>query len=108
MGTSYAQSAQIRNIRRKMTEIMSREGANCDLHTLVQTKLITELIGREITKATEGVYPLQNVMIRKVKMLKAPKTDITKLMELHGGVDSVKDLGKPMEREEEETVEKTE
>ena len=54
----------------------------------------------------QGVYPLQNVMIRKVKMLKAPKTDITKLMELHGGVDSVKDLGKPMERdEEEETVE---
>jgi small subunit ribosomal protein S3Ae len=99
--TSYAQSAQIRNIRRKMVEIMAREGSNCDLHTLVQTKLITELIGREITKACEGVYPLQNVMIRKVKTLKAPKTDITKLLELHGGVDSVKDLGKPMEREEE-------
>jgi small subunit ribosomal protein S3Ae len=102
--TSYAQSAQVRNIRRKMCEIMAREGANCDLHTLVQTKLITELIGREITKATEGVYPLQNVMIRKVKMLKAPKTDISKLLELHGGVDSAKDLGKVMERDEEETT----
>jgi len=100
--TSYAQSAQIRNIRRKMTEIMAREGSNCDLSTLVQTKLITELIGREITKATEGIYPLQNVMIRKVKTLKAPKTDITKLIEMHGGVDSIKDLGKIMERTDDE------
>merc|ERR1719231_2165672 len=36
--TSYAQSAQCRSIRRKMTEIMAREGSNCDLNTLVQTK----------------------------------------------------------------------
>merc|ERR1712146_159606 len=98
--TSYAQSAQVRNIRRKMIEIMQREGTNCDLNTLVQSKLIPETIGREITKATEGIYPLQNVMIRKVKMLKAPKLDITKLLELHGGVETVKDFGKPMEREE--------
>jgi small subunit ribosomal protein S3Ae len=99
--TSYAQSGQIRRIRAKMVEIMNREATNCDLTTLVQSKLIPEFIGREITKATEGIYPLQNVMIRKVKMLKAPKTDIGKLLELHGGVESVKDLGKPMEREEE-------
>jgi len=99
--TSYAQSAQVRAIRRKMVEIMTREASQCDLSTLVEGKLIPELIGREITKATEGIYPLQNVMIRKVKMLKAPKLDIGKLLEMHGGVESVKDLGKPMEREEE-------
>jgi len=97
--TSYAQTGQIRNIRRKMVEIMTREGSNCDLATLVQTKLIPEFIGREITKATEGIYPLQNVTIRKVKMLKAPKTDITKLMEMHGGAESLRDTGKVMERE---------
>ena len=51
--TSYAQSAQVRNIRRKMVEIMTREATNCDLSALVQTKLIPEFIGREITKATE-------------------------------------------------------
>jgi small subunit ribosomal protein S3Ae len=102
--TSYAQSAQVRTIRRKMVEIMAREGANCDLSTLVQTKLITEFMGREIMKATEGVYPLQNVMIRKVKMLKAPKTDITKILELHGGAESVRDFGKVVERTEEETT----
>jgi len=105
--TSYAQSAQIRQIRRKMVEIMTREGSNCDLSTLVQTKLIPETIGREITKATEGIYPLQNVMIRKVKTMKAPKTDVGKLWELHGGADVVRDMGKIMERtgDEEEPTE---
>jgi small subunit ribosomal protein S3Ae len=51
--TSYAQSAQVRNIRRKMVEIMTREATSVDLSQLVQTKLISEVIGREITKATE-------------------------------------------------------
>lgn len=31
-----------------------------------------------------GIYPLQNVYIRKAKILKTPKFDITKLMEVHG------------------------
>jgi len=100
--TAYAQTGQIRSIRKKMVDIMTREASNCDLNALVQTKLIPETIGREITKATEGIYPLQNVMIRKVKTLKAPKVDIGKLLELHGGVDNVKDLGKEMERSDDE------
>ena len=45
---------------------------------------IPEYIGGEIEKACHGTYPLQNVHIRKVKMLKKPKFDITKLLEIHG------------------------
>jgi small subunit ribosomal protein S3Ae len=41
------------------------------------------VIGKQIEKTCSGVYPLQNVMIRKVKMLKAPKFDLNKLMEVH-------------------------
>lgn len=100
--TSYAQSAQIRNIRRKMIEIMTREASNVDLSELV-VKFIPEVIGSEIEKATQGIYPLQNVFIRKVKMLKAPKTDVGKLLELHGGADATKaDTGKKVAREETE------
>ena len=42
------------------------------------------LAGKEIEKATQGIYPLQNTAIRKVKILRAPKFDLTKLLEVHG------------------------
>merc|ERR1711939_431654 len=48
-------------------------------------KFVPEFIGKDITKACEGIYPLQNVFIRKVKILKAPKFDATKLAEIHAG-----------------------
>jgi len=82
--TSYAQQTQIRTIRKKMIEIMQREASAGDLNELV-TKLIPEVIGREVEKATQGIYPLQNVLIRKVKVLRSPKVDLNKLAELHGG-----------------------
>jgi hypothetical protein len=81
--TTYAQSSQVREIRKKMFEIMTREATSCDLKELVQ-KFIPEAIGREIEKATRSIYPLQNVYIRKAKILKAPKFDVSKLLELHG------------------------
>ena len=81
--TTYAQTGQIREIRKKMFEIMTREASSCDLKELVQ-KFVPEAIGREIEKNTRNIYPLQNVYIRKAKILKAPKFDISKLLELHG------------------------
>lgn len=103
--TSYAQSAQIRNIRRKMCEIMKRECSIVDLNELV-VKFIPEVIGREIEKATQGIYPLQNVFIRKVKMLKSPKSDVGKLLELHGGIETLKaDLGIKVDRDEADDAE---
>lgn len=59
---------------------MTTQAASCDLKELVR-KFIPEMIGREIEKATSSIYPLQNVFIRKVKILKAPKFDLGKLME---------------------------
>jgi small subunit ribosomal protein S3Ae len=82
----YAQSSQIRKIRRKMTEIMINEAGKCQLRDLVK-KLIPESIGKEIEKQTQRIFPLKDVLVRKVKILKKPKFDITKLMELHGDGD---------------------
>jgi small subunit ribosomal protein S3Ae len=39
---------------------MARDASSCTLAQLTQ-KLIPEVIGREIEKATQGIYPLQNV-----------------------------------------------
>ena len=98
--TCYAQSGQIRQIRKKMNEIVNREATTCDLKELV-LKLIPEVIGKEIEKVCAGIYPLQNVYVRKVKILKAPKFDVTKLMEVHGDYGS-EDVGGKVERPKEE------
>jgi small subunit ribosomal protein S3Ae len=66
-----------------MIEIMLREVSNCTLAQLT-SKLIPEVIGREIEKSTQSIFPLQNVHIRKVKLLKQPKFDLGALMALHG------------------------
>merc|ERR1711933_638012 len=89
----YAQSAQIRKIRKKMTEIMTKEAGSVQLRELVK-KLIPESIGKEIEKQAQGIFPLKDVLIRKVKIMKKPKFDITKLMELHGEGDD--DVGVEM------------
>jgi small subunit ribosomal protein S3Ae len=96
--TCYAQSAQIRMIRKKMTEIMVREASSCDMKELV-LKFIPESIGKDIEKACAGIYPLTNVFVRKVKILKAPKFDIGRLMEVHG--DFAEEVGTKVERQEE-------
>jgi len=82
----YARSAQIRKIRKRMVDIMTQEAGKVLLRDLVK-KLIPDAIGIEIEKQTQGIYPLTNAMVRKVKVLKKPKFDITKLMEVHGEGD---------------------
>ncbi|OMJ14541.1 40S ribosomal protein S1 [Smittium culicis] len=84
--TTYAQSSQIRAIRKKMFDIITKESTTCDLKELI-LKFIPESIGQQIEKACQGIYPIQNVYISKCKILKAPKYDVQKLMELHGSID---------------------
>jgi len=102
--TTYARSSQIRAIRKKMVDIMQKEAQSCTLSQLT-TKLIPEVIGREIEKSTQGIYPLQHVHVRKVKLLKAPKFDLGNLLSLHGE-SSTDDSGQKVEgnKEFKETV----
>jgi len=96
----YAQTAQIRKIRKKMVDIVSAEASKGQLRDLVK-KLIAESIGKEIEKQTQGIFPLKDVLIQKVKILKKPKFDITKLMELHaaGEDDEGAAFGRPENEE---------
>jgi len=94
--TSYAQASQVRAIRTKMAEILKREIEQDDLKGFV-SKIIPETVKKEIEKACQGIYPLQNVFVRKIKVLKTPKFDITKLLELHNESAPVEDKGKKVE-----------
>jgi len=90
--TCYAQTAQIKQIRKKMVDIMTREASGVDLKDLVN-KFIPESIGKQIERDCQGIFPLQNVFVRKVKVLKTPKFDPYKLLELHGEATGVEDTG---------------
>ena len=92
--TSYAKASQIRAIRKKMTDIMSAAVSATDLKGIVK-KFIPEALGKEIEKACAGVYPLQNVFVRKVKTIKQPRFDVSRLMEMHGDAADA-DVGKSM------------
>lgn len=64
----------------------------------------TSCAGREIEKACAGIYPIQNVYIRKVKVLRTPKFDQQKLMEVHGDYTEI-DTGSKLDRPADEEVE---
>jgi len=81
--TAYAQAGQVRNIRKKMIDIIQREVSSTDLKEVVN-KLIPDSIARDIEKACQGIYPLHDVHIRKVKVMKRPRFDLNKLMDMHG------------------------
>jgi len=92
--TSYAQSGQIKRIRARMTEIMMKN-AQCTLRELT-LKFIPEKIGKEIEQACQCIYPMGNCYVRRVKLLSAPKFDITRLMEAHE--DSPSEVGAKLDR----------
>lgn len=56
-----------------------------------------ESISDEITRKCESIFPLRDVYIRKVKVLKKPKFDLTKLMELHG-TEGAEDTGVELDK----------
>lgn len=64
--TCYAQTSQIKTIRKKMNDIITRDISSSDLKEVVN-KLLPDSIAKDIEKSCQGVYPLHDVFIRKVK-----------------------------------------
>jgi len=90
--TSYALSSQVKVIRKKMSEIVTREVSSGDLRQVFQ-KFMAESIGKQIEQETQGIYPLKDCYIRKCKVLKRPKFDSYKLSELHAESAGKEDVG---------------
>jgi len=80
--TCYAKNSQQKIIREKMMEIMVAEAQKSTLRDLFKN-FLTDTVTKEITKVCSKIFPLENVLIKKVKVLKKPKFDLTKLMELY-------------------------
>eukprot|EP00978_Attheya_sp_CCMP212_P047170 scaffold421244_cov58-Attheya_sp.AAC.15 len=99
--TCYAQSAKIRAIRAIMVKCMTEVGQKGELRSLVK-ELISAPIGQNIEKEANAAFPIKDCFIRKVKVLKKPKFDVTALMEWHG--DEGNDVGQAVEPVVEETL----
>lgn len=80
--TCYAKGSQQKVLRQKMMEIMLAEVTKKSLKDLFKS-MIQDTVGKQITKECSKIFPLENVLVRKVKVLKKPKFDLTKLMELY-------------------------
>lgn len=93
--TSYAQTSQVDRIRRRMSIIVRKEVTKSSLKRLV-AKFIPNSIGRKIERRCANIYPLKDVHIRKVKMIKAPRMDNQKIMEMYQGVKNIEELGKKL------------
>lgn len=94
--TCYAKSAQIRAIRQKMVTVMTELGTKGDLKSLVKD-LISAPIGDQISKEASSIFPIKDCYIRKVKVLKKPKFDVTELMEWHAADEKTADVGEKLE-----------
>ena len=90
--TCYAQHTQVRAIRKKMVETITQDIKDSELKDVVN-KLLPDSIAKDIEKKCQGIYPLHDVYIRKVKVLKKPRFDLSKLLELHG--DGGKEIKQP-------------
>lgn len=66
-----------------MVENITKDIQGSDLKEVVN-KLLPDSIAKDIEKSCQGIYPLHDVYIRKVKVLKKPRFELSKLLELHG------------------------
>eukprot|EP01061_Rhynchopus_euleeides_P010685 TRINITY_DN201_c0_g1_i1.p1 TRINITY_DN201_c0_g1~~TRINITY_DN201_c0_g1_i1.p1 ORF type:complete len:286 (+),score=128.03 TRINITY_DN201_c0_g1_i1:51-860(+) len=80
----HCQTSHVKKIRTKMAEIIQHNVAKNPLDRVVKI-LQEDVMGSEIQKACAGIFPLRDVHIRKVKVTKAPKVDIARIVEqMHG------------------------
>jgi small subunit ribosomal protein S3Ae len=80
--TSYASSIQSSMIKKKMRQIVIEEVKACNLKQVV-AKFVDRVIEKRIGKECNKIYPLQNIYLKKAKMLKKPKFDFARLMDMY-------------------------
>lgn len=94
----HCQTGQARAIRRVWTTYTQKFVAKHTLHELVK-KFIDEEPAASLRRKCAHIYPLRDIYIRKVKMLKMPAIDVGRVMEVHQPLPDCPDevaLGEPV------------
>jgi len=76
---TYAKHSQIRAIRKAFIKIISRVAASSNIADFSSNVLNDTLSGKLLEKGKK-IFPLSNVLVRKVKVLKKSKIDVNKLV----------------------------
>lgn len=80
--TNYALSSQQKIIRKRITDIISKEVTKSNV-TQILNMFTSEVVEKKITKDVSPIYPVKNVKIRKIKVIQRPHIDYNKLNEMH-------------------------
>ncbi len=80
--TCYASACQQAKIRKKMREIIVDESKSVPLKQLTD-KFVERIIEKRIGKECNRIFPLQNIYLKRVKMLKKPRFDFSRLMDMY-------------------------
>jgi len=76
---------------------MIKEASSVELKELVK-QFIPDTIAARIERECQGIYPLSKVFIRKAKIIRSPKLDPIKLLEIHGEGAGKEDTGAKVDR----------
>jgi len=80
--TNYALSSQQKIIRKRITDIISKEVTKSNV-TQILNMFTSEVVEKKITKDVSPIYPVKNVKVRKIKVVQRPNIDYNKLNEMH-------------------------
>lgn len=80
--TAYAKTSQVKNMRAKMIAVMQNKLNNISTKEFVR-KLIAGITNGELVPAVQNIFPVEEPVIRKVKLMKRPKDNAQLLNELH-------------------------
>jgi len=79
---AYAKHSQERIMRAHMRDVIRNHISSETLEGVV-TKLNDDVIGKDILKSCKLIYPLKDSLVEKVKVLRKPKREVARMMELH-------------------------
>lgn len=79
---AYAKNSQKRIMRARMRDVIKNHISSETLEGVV-SKLNEDTMGKDILKSCKLIYPLKDSLIEKVKVLRKPKRDVSRLMEMH-------------------------
>jgi len=104
--TTYAKRSHIKQIRKKMVEVITKAVSKSTLKDLV-VSLIYEKIPVDIMQQAKKIFPISKCIIRKVKTIKRPRFDISQLLSIQSdmvGVNESKPIVEETPKEEAENL----